>query len=218
MRLNTDQTRRTVVHGASLAWTSSPAPGVQRRMLYREGEEKARATSIVRYAPGSTFAQHAHPQGEEFLVLEGTFQDERGDYPTGTYVRNPPGSSHAPASAEGCVIFVRLQQFDEDDNQECVMRLESNGAPSAPQVLFSNASERVTFHRCPAGTALRLANRFGLELLVLAGAVEERGDLLQASAWLRLPPGVPLQVMAGGDGARLWIKCRSVALSPPAGA
>jgi len=216
MQLNHDQTRRTLVHGASLPWTSSPAYGVQRRMLYREGEEKARATSIVRYEPGSAFAPHEHPEGEEFLVLEGTFQDERGDYSAGTYVRNPPGSSHTPASAQGCVIFVRLQQFDKDDRQQCVVRLEKDSAPAATQTLFSNHSEKVTLHRCPAGAALRLANGFGLELLVLSGTVEESGDLLQTSAWLRLPPGAPLQANVGNDGARIWIKRRSASPSPAA--
>jgi quercetin dioxygenase-like cupin family protein len=216
MQLNHDQTQRTLVHGASLPWTSSPANGVQRRMLYREGEEKARATSIVRYEPGSTFPPHEHPEGEEFLVLEGTFQDERGNYPAGTYVRNPPGSSHAPASAEGCVIFVRLKQFDKDDSHECMVHLENNGDPAATQILFSSNSEKVTFHRCPAGAAFRLANSFGLELLVLSGTVEESGDLLQTSAWLRLPPGAPLQAIVGSDGARLWIKRKSASPSPAA--
>ncbi len=58
-------------------------------MLFRIGEEKARATFIVRYAPGTSFARHVHSGGEEFLVFDGTFQDEEGDYPVGTYARNP---------------------------------------------------------------------------------------------------------------------------------
>jgi hypothetical protein len=61
-------------------------------MLDRIGDEVARATSIVRYAPASHFSPHVHDGGEEFLVLEGTFQDEHGDYPVGSYVRNPPTS------------------------------------------------------------------------------------------------------------------------------
>ena len=65
-------------------------------MLDRIGDEVARATSIVRYAPGSSFARHEHAKGEEFLVLEGIFSDDSGDYPAGFYVRNPPGSGHTP--------------------------------------------------------------------------------------------------------------------------
>src|SRR5690606_10081096 len=119
-----------VVHAARLEWVASPSPGVHRRMLFRIGEEKARATSIVRYAPNSHFPRHAHPGGEEFLVLEGTFQDETGDFPAGTYVRNPPGTAHAPGSDAGCTIFVKLWQFREDDRDK-VVRRPGEGRPAA---------------------------------------------------------------------------------------
>jgi anti-sigma factor ChrR (cupin superfamily) len=74
MKLNADFTKRAVVHAATLGWKASPMPGVERRMLDRVGDEVARATSIVRYAPGSHFSPHVHGGGEEFLVLEGAFQ------------------------------------------------------------------------------------------------------------------------------------------------
>ncbi|HEY9660942.1 MAG TPA: cupin domain-containing protein, partial [Allocoleopsis sp.] len=102
MKLHADLSQRAVVVSEDLPWIDSPMPGVQRRMLERDGEEVARATSIVRYAPGSAFSPHTHGGGEEFLVLEGVFSDEQGDYPPGTYVRNPVGSTHTPSSREGC--------------------------------------------------------------------------------------------------------------------
>ncbi|HKE95561.1 MAG TPA: cupin domain-containing protein, partial [Povalibacter sp.] len=115
MELNADFSQRVVVHAARLPWAASPMPGVERRMLDRIGDEVARATSIVRYAPGSHFSAHTHGGGEEFLVIEGVFQDEHGDYPVGSYIRNPPTSSHTPGSESGCVIFVKLWQFAPDD-------------------------------------------------------------------------------------------------------
>lgn len=120
MRINDDFTRPVIVHAARQDWVPSPAPGVHRRMLFRIGEEKARATSIVRYAPASAFPRHTHTGGEEFVVLDGVFQDEHGDYPAGAYIRNPPGTSHVPASKEGCTIFVRLWQFRADDRAQTV--------------------------------------------------------------------------------------------------
>src|SRR5215204_5787315 len=81
MELNADFSQRVVVHAARLPWVSSPMAGVERRMLDRIGDEVARATSIVRYAPGSHFSPHTHGGGEEFFVLEGVFQDEHGDFP-----------------------------------------------------------------------------------------------------------------------------------------
>ena len=121
MQLNADFNRRAVVHAGALEWVASPMPGVHRRMLDRIGDEVARATSIVRYAPGSHFSPHVHDGGEEFLVLDGVFQDEHGDYPVGSYVRNPPTSRHTPGSAAGCTIFVKLWQFDLADRTEVRM-------------------------------------------------------------------------------------------------
>ena len=94
MKLHADLSQRVVVESESLDWADSPMIGVQRRMLDRDGEEVARATSVVRYAPNSHFSAHTHGGGEEFLVLDGIFSDEYGDYPAGTYIRNPVGSTH----------------------------------------------------------------------------------------------------------------------------
>jgi anti-sigma factor ChrR (cupin superfamily) len=115
MELNADFSQRVAVHAAQLPWVPSPIAGVDRRMLDRIGDEVARATSVVRYAPASRFSAHTHGGGEEFLVLDGVFQDEHGDYPAGSYVRNPPSSRHTPGSASGCVLFVKLWQFDLKD-------------------------------------------------------------------------------------------------------
>ena len=99
--LNADFARRVLLHTAGAVWQDSPQAGVQRIPLDRIGAEVARATSLVRFAPGSRFPAHVHGGGEEILVLDGVFSDESGDYPAGSYLRNPPGSRHAPASAPG---------------------------------------------------------------------------------------------------------------------
>ena len=108
MELNADFSKRAVVHAARVSWVPSPIAGVERRMLDRIGEEVSRATSIVRYAPNSHFSAHTHGGGEEFFVLDGVFSDEHGDFPAGSYIRNPPGSRHTPGSEKGCTIFVKL--------------------------------------------------------------------------------------------------------------
>ena len=107
MELHADLNERAVLDTNALAWTPSPMAGVERRMLDRRGGELARATSIVRYAPGSRFACHVHAGGEEIVVLDGVFQDEHGTYPTGSWLRNPPGSVHRPWSEAGCTIWVK---------------------------------------------------------------------------------------------------------------
>lgn len=107
MQLRTDSSEAIILCTTDLPWLSSSAPGVERRMLSRD-DDTGVVTSIVRYVPGASYPAHAHPGGEEILVLEGTFADEHGHYPAGTYLRNPPGSTHHPYSPDGCVLFVKL--------------------------------------------------------------------------------------------------------------
>jgi anti-sigma factor ChrR (cupin superfamily) len=188
-------------------------PGVDRRMLDRIGGEVARATSIVRYAPGSRFSAHTHGGGEEFLVLEGVFQDEHGDFPAGSYIRNPPTSHHTPRSDPGCIIFVKLWQFDPDDRTQVRIDTSSRAfspAPQRPQVelmpLFRDAREEVRLERWAANAGIRLDEQGGVELLVLDGGFLESDTAFEPYSWLRLPPREPLEAMAGAKGCRVWIK------------
>lgn len=210
MELNADFKSRVVIHSDQIEWIASPMPGVDRRMLDRIGGEVARATSIVRYAPDSKFSTHTHTGGEEFIVLDGVFQDEHGDFPTGTYVRNPPTSSHTPGSDDGCVIFVKLWQFDmEDRTQFRKTMAEELGTPVngvATAVLHRDAREIVSYSHLSAGAVFANSDEDGIEMLVIDGSVSEGGENLGKGAWLRLPDGQALNVTAGPDGAKVWIK------------
>lgn len=210
MELNADFASRVVVHSDQLDWQASPMAGVDRRMLDRIGGEVARATTIVRYAPNSQFSAHTHTGGEEFIVLDGVFQDEHGDFPEGTYVRNPPTTSHTPGSELGCTIFVKLWQFDmADRNQFRKTMADELAAPVngvATAELHRDAQEVVTYSHLDAGAKLTNSDAGGIELLVIAGSIDERGETLGKGAWLRLPEGMPLTAVAGDTGAKVWIK------------
>jgi hypothetical protein len=213
MNLNADFTLRAAVHGGAIPWVASPTPGVDRRMLDRIGDEVARATSIVRYAPASRFPAHTHGGGEEFLVLDGVFQDEHGDFPAGTYFRNPPTSRHSPGSDTGCVILVKLWQFDGADRTQVridTARLELFPDPARPGVeaasLFRDGHETVRLERWLPGREIRIDARGGAELFVLEGGFEEGGESFGPHGWLRLPAGADGRARVGPDGARVWIK------------
>ncbi len=217
MKINADFDQPVVVHSAGLDWEPSPMPGVERRMLDRIGEEKARATSIVRYAPDSQFSAHVHGGGEEFLVLEGVFQDEHGDFPAGSYIRNPPTSKHTPGSASGCIIFVKLWQFDPDDRTHIRVntnRLQAIAPADRPGVkvkpLFDDGHEQVQLELWEPNTVIEIDAAEGLELLVVSGAAvvhqDDREETLQQYSWLRLPLGSKLRAMAGAEGCKVWLK------------
>lgn len=187
--------------------------GVDRRMLDRIGDEVARATSIVRYAKGSAFPEHTHSGGEEFIVLEGVFQDEHGDYPAGTYVRNPVGTHHVPRSEPGCTIFVKLWQFDPADQEQFAIDLNTAQlSPDADRpgisdiVLAARDYEYVTLEQWePHARSLTKADG-GFELLVLQGELHLANQKLGRHDWLRVPIGEAADLTAGTKGARIWIK------------
>jgi len=213
MQLNADFTQRAVVHAATLAWAPSPIAGVERRMLDRIGDEVARATSIVRYAPHSHFSRHTHTGGEEFFVLEGVFQDEHGDYPAGSYVRNPPTSAHTPGSEPGCTILVKLWQFDPADRTQVridttkrVYQRDPSRAGVEVMPLYQDQHEVVAIERWQAGTQVALESPSGVELLVLDGEFADSSDVFGYQSWLRLPAGSAAQAAAGPRGCRVWIK------------
>ncbi|GMG86920.1 cupin domain-containing protein [Biformimicrobium ophioploci] len=191
--LNMDFDQRVVIETASQDWVASPAAGVWRKPLEREAKESGHTTSIVRYEPGSAFSTHPHPLGEEILVLDGVFSDEHGDYPAGTYLRNPPGSDHAPFSKEGCTILVKLNQFNPQDKTE--VRVNTNTADWLPGIgklevmpLHNFEGENVALVKWPAGEVFQPHTHFGgEEILVLSGTFQDEYGSYPTGCWLRSP-------------------------------
>lgn len=213
MEINAQFDQPVFVHSDQLDWSPSPMAGVDRRMLDRIGDEVARATSIVRYAEGSSFSEHTHSGGEEFIVLDGVFQDEHGDYPAGTYIRNPVGTHHIPGSAPGCTIFVKLWQFDPADQEQIAVdlnALELSPEPDRPgvscAVLAERDYEQVALEGWEADAAVSLTDEGGFELLILEGSLRHDGQEYARHDWIRWPARKTAEFVAGKSGARIWIK------------
>jgi quercetin dioxygenase-like cupin family protein len=213
MKVAEDFSRRVVVHSESLPWIASPMQGVDRRPLDRVGGEVARATSIVRYAPGSEFSPHVHTGGEELVVLEGVFQDEHGSFPAGSYIRNPPQSKHQPSSENGCVMLVKLWQFQMDDRTHIRLQTDFMAGIAHPDFsnvavtpLYKDAFEEVSLLHFEAEGDMSLYAKGGAELFVLEGSLDEQTDTLIKHSWLRLPVNTKIKAKAGCQGAKVWLK------------
>ncbi len=223
MEINADFSQRVVVHGDELDWQDSPIPGIQRKMFDRIGDEVARATSLVRYAPNSWFSPHVHSGGEEFIVLDGVFQDEHGKFPVGSYLRNPPQTQHTPGSEPGCVIFVKLWQFDPDDRNPVRLgthNLQATAGPQRPGVsvipLYQDDREDVRLEIWQPDAVVQIDTSLGAELLVLAGSFTESNDNLRSHSWLRMPLGSSIKATTGPNGVRVWVKTGHLRfVSPP---
>lgn len=210
MKLRLDVSETHAVPLSTVDWVPSPAPGVERRMLVRDGEEQAVCTTVVRYAPDSRFPEHAHPGGEAFLVLEGTFSDERGDYPAGTWVQNPPGSRHAPFTEQGCTIFVKLRQLP--DEADAVVVDGFAGDPLIRIVDRDPIRQALTATGVwPAGTARSLRNA---ELLVLDGAVTLDGEPVETPCWIRVPEHREA-ILTVPERARVWLQQGGIGWNRP---
>jgi anti-sigma factor ChrR (cupin superfamily) len=214
MQLNTNFSERVVILPDQYTWQPSPMASVDRMMLDRDGEEVARATSIVRYAPNSEFSAHEHTGGEEYFVLDGVFSDEHGDYPAGTYVRNPIGSSHQPkVGLEGATIFVKLRQFDVRDTAQIVVDTTTelwrpglvDGLSVMP--LHEFEGEHVALVRWAPHTRFNFHQHWGgEEIFVLEGTFfDEHGEYPKGS-WLRSPHLSKHTPYTQDDGALIYVK------------
>ncbi|MCC4273799.1 cupin domain-containing protein [Marinomonas communis] len=212
MLINADLAEPAIVRSDHYEWSPSPQKGVERMMLDRIGEEKARATTIVRYQEGSSFPLHPHPGGEEIFVLDGTFCDETGSFPKGTYIRNPPNSVHSPFCPDGATIFVKLRQMHDTENHflrvdtldpdnwvnhqngrnECLLHQDEHEFVSLqilrPQSIFN----------APVGALV--------EWLIIKGEVFFSGEVHAAGSWIRLPKGSLKQLMTKDQGSCFYQK------------
>ena len=194
MNIHSDLSLRVIIDTATLPWVDAPSPGVQRKMLERSGEEVAKATSIVRYAAGARFPLHVHEFGEEIFVLDGIFEDEHGSYGPGTYLKNTPGSAHAPGSTTGCTLFVKLRHLDPDDLESIRIDTRSSGwfpgmVPGLTVLPLSEfESQHTALVRWAAGTQFKPHQHFGgEEIFVLEGVFEDEFASYPAGTWIRSP-------------------------------
>ncbi len=212
--VNTDLDAFVAIDTERETWRSSPSGTVWRKPLFRQGGEYGPVTSIVRYAAGGSFASHAHPEGEEILVLEGIFSDEHGDYPAGTYLLNPDGSRHSPRSQNGCTLFVRLRQCPGADRPRLVLDTSKLSwkagwvAGHRIKALFSqpdysdstalwwlDPNTEMPNRHCPAGA----------EIFVLDGELIDGPDTFSCGWWIRYPPGSEIAVRSD-KGCRLYVR------------
>jgi anti-sigma factor ChrR (cupin superfamily) len=212
MQIHVDLSKRAVVNSNDLTWIDSPLAGVQRRMLERDGDEVARATSIVRYQPNSYFDAHTHTGGEEYLVLDGVFSDEMGDFHEGMYVRNPIGSNHKPYTKDGTTILVKLRQFDPDDQE--YVRVDTNKAEWLPgqveglQVmpLHEYGTEQVALVKWEPGTSYeRHVHTQGEEIYVISGIFADEHGIYPQGTWIRNPDG-SIHTPYSDEGCVIYVK------------
>lgn len=214
MNIRADYSQRYVVLPHEYHWVDSPISGVKRMMLDRQGDEIAIATSLVHYMPNTQFSSHSHVGGEEILVLDGVFADEHGEYPAGTYIRNPIGTGHTPKiGVSGAKIFVKLCQFDESDRAKVV--LNTHLTPWRPGLiaglsvmpLHEYATEHIALVKWAPNTQFQRHTHWGgEEILVLEGTFYDEHGTYPKGSWIRSPHMSEHQPYTKEDGALIYVK------------
>jgi anti-sigma factor ChrR (cupin superfamily) len=212
MRIHANFQEAVTLRPEDMQWVPSPLAGVERKMLDRVGGEVARATSLVRYAAGSYFDPHIHSGGEELLVLEGIFSDEHGDYPAGTYVRNPAGTGHKPYSKEGCTILVKLHQFDSADKAHFSVHIDdltfeklgTSGIECATLHQFENEDVKI-IRFSPGSSYPAHIHPGGGEIFILEGSLSDEHGHYPKGSWDRTPPGWQ-HAPYSEEGCLVWTK------------
>jgi anti-sigma factor ChrR (cupin superfamily) len=211
MDINADYNERIVINHHELLWVPSPASGVDRRMLERTGGEVAKATSIVRYQPGSAFQTHSHEFGEEILVLDGVFSDETGDYPAGTYMMNPPGSSHAPHSKTGCTLFVKLRHLGSDQIEREPLDTTTDVwhqgmVPGLHVMPLMRQGSGSTLVRWAPETYFNPHRHYGgEEIFVVSGVFEDEHGRYPTGSWIR-SPHMSMHQPFSKEGCTIFVK------------
>lgn len=220
--LNADLRLRAVEHGENMEWQPSPSPTVWRKRFYRDGPAEAGiVTSIVRYDAGSAFPTHHHPDGEEIFVLDGVFSDEHGDYPAGTYLLNPDGTSHAPFSKDGCTLFVKLRQYSGGGRAQVEMNTNvldwqsrnDHGVWQKP--LYRQGGYRdwtMLLKLDPGAESPHHSHPGGEEVFVIDGEFSDAYGTYPAGTWTRSPPGSSHKVTSE-KGAILYVRLGGMEIS-----
>ena len=212
--LNQDFNQRVVINTLIEKWHTSPSSGVERLYLERDNMgEFAKASSIVIFHPGSKFDHHAHDNGEEILVLEGTFSDQNGDYPKGTYIRNPHNTAHIPYSTDGCKIFVKLRQFRNGDNATVVKNTSDgqwlqglvDGLKVMP--LHEYDTEHAAMVKWDPNTKFSAHKHWGgEEIFVVDGTFYDQFGSYPKGTWIRSPHLSDHKPFTKDEGALIFVK------------
>ena len=194
--INADLNQQVVIDTANMEWQPSPSGTVWRKPLYREGGEFGPVTSIVKYDAGGKFRTHSHPQGEEIFVLEGEFCDDHGRYPAGTYLLNPDGTQHAPYSDQGCILLVRLRQYDGEDRKQVLINTNETswhqgmveGLTVLPLYSQMDYPENMALVRWQPETYFpQHTHPGGEEIFVIEGTFEDDHGVYPQGTWIRSP-------------------------------
>lgn len=194
MQLNNDFARAVVVNTLEIPWQQEQSSEVLFRMLEQSNSECSRTTSITRLKSGAVISPLENVAGEEIIVFEGTYTDESGEYPAGSYIKNSTATRPVSVTQTDCTLFIKrghLQQGDIErvvvDTHNSVWRQGMVGGLSVLP-LSEFKGEHSALVRWQPGTVFNPHRHWGgEEIYVLDGVFEDEFGCYPAGTWMRSP-------------------------------
>lgn len=189
--INMDFTKRVVLDTNVVDWQKTGVNGITIKPLAIQDDDLGHLTAMIRYNDKSVYTRKERSNGEELLVLAGTFSTHSGDYPTGTYYRNPRDILQLPFSQHGCIVFAKLNQIHPEDNQKiaknvCTDAWVDSKYSAKMQFLSQHGTEQTLMVKWPKGYAYKgEGNVGGTEIFVISGELHDDTNCYSAGTWLR---------------------------------
>lgn len=88
------------------SWQPGRIPPIQVQPAYEQAGFSEKVW-FERWLPGTQLLDVVETDIKEIFLVEGSWSDELGSYPTGSWLRYPPNCPYSPFSETGCLIYVK---------------------------------------------------------------------------------------------------------------
>lgn len=214
--VNADPKQVALVNTNDIPWERTEWAGITRKVLeFVNDPKKGRETSLLKFEPGAALPAATLEDRMDIFVMQGSFSDEHGTYGEHTFIRNQPGLRHAPASREGCVLYVKWRVPIRPGGERLVI-----DAKTAQWLDFPHRGAKV-LHLYPNQDGIetgRIGNvhpnrkipshdhSIGEETLVLQGCLKDEYTAYTPGIWFRMPCGVPHAPYTEAEGCMMLIR------------
>ena len=182
--MNSDYEQKALIDTNTIQWQETQVKNVFKKILAIKDKEE---TSFIKLNEGSVLNQEQKINSVEIFVLEGTYINEYGEYPQGTYLRLPEENEALVKSDKACVIFRKTNFFT--DKQKIIIDTNTTlWLQGQGNLEVMPLYEQTALVKWPKGERFIPHKHWGgEEIIVLKGVfMDEYGEYPKGS-WIRSP-------------------------------
>lgn len=172
-----------------MAWQDCQQAGVSRRVLHVEPDAGGCYSMLYRLAPGAQLPSARQGDGQEVLVLAGSWETAQGRLEFGGYALQPAAQTQAGHCTEACTLLVRRGATVGAAQSPVQIAFDAQPwLPGAGKLLVKPLSEGTAFVFWPAMERFQAHKHWGgEEIYVLSGQFEDEHGKYPAGTWMQSP-------------------------------